>query len=570
MNPTALVIRRLTTLAVILLAMLALAAPAAWAKTFTVNSTAHPGSGVCDATECTLQEAVTEANTNGQPDTINFAPGLSGEIELSTDPGKGGFSILNDNNQPLTINGPGAGVLAVDGNKQTRAFGIASGANATINGLTIKNGRAPGTDPNGGGISSQGTLTLTNTTVSFNDSNSYGGGIYNTGTMKLTNSTVRGNFAAVYGGGLYNEGGTMTLTNTTVGSGNSARLAGGLLNNGTMTLNDSTVDDNDAQVSGGGIETYGTLTLNGSTVSNNTSDLNGGGISSYTNLSDRSTTIRNSTISLNAATGAVSFGGGILNRIGFTRIENSTIASNTATAAAGSGVASLGAANTSTEVLSTIISANANNNDVEHIGSNAFQSFRSFGYNLIGGGDATSAFNQPGDRTGVTSPGLGPLANNGGTTLTQALLPGSPAIDAGSNANCPSTDQRGQTRPQDGDGNGTAICDIGAFEKTGTSTPPPGTAPVAKADLYTAIEDQKLIKSARLGVLKNDIGTRPLTAKLVAKPKHGTLTLFPKGSFIYKPKPNFFGKDTFTYRATNSAGTSRPVTVTINVKSKPG
>ena len=63
-----------------------------------------------------------------------------------------------------------------------------------------------------------------------------------------------------------------------------------------------------------------------------------------------------------------------------------------------------------------------------------------------------------------TNPLVGPLQNYGGATPTHALLEGSPAIDTADTVYCLSTDQRGVPRPQDGDGDGTAFCDIGSFE----------------------------------------------------------------------------------------------------------
>jgi predicted outer membrane repeat protein len=77
--------------------------------------------------------------------------------------------------------------------------------------------------------------------------------------------------------------------------------------------------------------------------------------------------------------------------------------------------------------------------------------------------DGSCALSDPSDRTGV-DPQLAPLADNGGATATHAIATTSPAIDGGNNATCPATDQRGVQRPVDGNGDGAAVCDIGAFE----------------------------------------------------------------------------------------------------------
>jgi hypothetical protein len=67
--------------------------------------------------------------------------------------------------------------------------------------------------------------------------------------------------------------------------------------------------------------------------------------------------------------------------------------------------------------------------------------------------------NQVGSRSTPLDPKLGPLADNGGRTRTHALQQGSPAIDAASTPDCPTTDQRGVLRPQE------AACDIGSYER---------------------------------------------------------------------------------------------------------
>ena len=86
--------------------------------------------------------------------------------------------------------------------------------------------------------------------------------------------------------------------------------------------------------------------------------------------------------------------------------------------------------------------------------------------------DDTCGFSPANGSMPNTDPFLGPLQDNGGPTWTQALLWGSPAIDAADNAKCPPTDQRGITRPLDGNGDGLAVCDIGSFEVNEPLYPP--------------------------------------------------------------------------------------------------
>jgi hypothetical protein len=96
------------------------------------------------------------------------------------------------------------------------------------------------------------------------------------------------------------------------------------------------------------------------------------------------------------------------------------------------------------------------------IGPDVSGNFASMGHNLIGITNGSIGFTAPEDRTGSSvlplDPKVAPLADNGGPTLTMALLPDSPAIDAGTATGAPATDQRGIVRPQ-----GLAT-DIGAYE----------------------------------------------------------------------------------------------------------
>lgn len=313
---------------------------------------------------------------------------------------------------------------------------------------------------------------------------------------------------------------------------------------------------------GGGIfNEVGTLTISGSTISGNSASV-GGGVDSNTNLSGtQKTTITNSTISGNSA---MVRGGGVFNNIGPTVIEHSTITKNTAPGGRGSGVASFGDEFTRTEVLSTIVSANTNT-DVDFVGLSA-NSFDSNGYNLIGTGNATGAFDQTGDQSGVSDPKLGALANNGGPTNTHALLARSPAIDKGNTDLA--TDQRGEPVPFDdpniAPATGGDNSDIGSFEAQSVLN----TAPEANNDAYSTNEDSTLTVSAP-GVLDNDSDADSgdtLTAELVSGPSHAaSFTLNADGLFDYTPSANYNGPDSFTYKANDRSEDSNTATVSISV-----
>src|SRR5439155_17380549 len=93
--------------------------------------------------------------------------------------------------------------------------------------------------------------------------------------------------------------------------------------------------------------------------------------------------------------------------------------------------------------------------------SNCAGVITSLGHNLSS--DNSCNFAATGDMNNA-NPKLGSLRYNGGPTLTRGLLPGSLAIDAGDNNGCPPTDQRSVPRLIDGDFDGFAQCDIGAYE----------------------------------------------------------------------------------------------------------
>jgi hypothetical protein len=230
----------------------------------------------------------------------------------------------------------------------------------------------------------------------------------------------------------------------------------GLRNSGVATLVRCAVRDNVNSQSGGGIwnASGASLLLDSCTVSGNRSSGWGGGIYNLGEIS-----VLNSTVSGNRALGKASDddtgGGGIYNGNSLI-LQSCTVTQNRALQ--GGGIVNVGVVS----IASSIIAANMADHQIapDYKGN-----LQSAGYNLIQNLDGCSL---DGDQTGNIygqDPLLGTLQDNGGATLTHALLPGSPAIDAGNSGGFP-LDQRGLPRTIDlSDApNASDSSDIGAFE----------------------------------------------------------------------------------------------------------
>ena len=415
----------LTQFATLLISLLAIGPASA---SLVVSNLNDSGAG-------SLRQAIADALPNS---AISFAPGLMGTISLTN-----GELVLATN---VTILGPGADVLALNGRTSNRVLRVEGGLVA-ISGLTIQNGRVtgesfdggggggggPGESVRGGGILNAGTLALNSCILSNNAAiagngspggNGEGGGIASTGALSLTNCTIRNNQA---------RGGNGSSS----GSGGGTGRGGGIYCEATLQVYGSTIASNtavggtrqgpgpDGQARGGGIRASGITELTLCTLSGNQATAPGstrGG--ALENLA--ATTIRSCTIVSNSAQ---QFAGGILQSSTLT-IQNSIVSLNTA--------------NSNPNVDGAVVSQ---------------------GHNLVGTVLGSGGWTATGDQTGI-DPQLGALRNNGGPTPTHALLWFSPGMDQGNSAGLV-TDQRGEPRYDDstlanapgGDGS-----DVGAYE----------------------------------------------------------------------------------------------------------
>jgi hypothetical protein len=431
------------------LGIAALAAQSADAATFTVTNLNDSGAG-------SLRDAVTQANSTAGPDVINFQPGLTGTITLTS----GELSLYDS----VDIQGPGAAVITVSGNDTSRIFYIYSSAatpiDVTISGLTLTHGFDGGS---GGAINDVGeNLTLDHDIVSKSVAGEGSGGgvakFQNSGTLHIHNTTVTGNTAGLGGGVFFYSSDAAADIQDSVISNNHAYASGGgiyLYNiDSDVTIARTTISGNTADCCGGGMFLYGTsggkLTIDASTISGNIAG-NVGGAAFLYYINDP-LTIQNSTISGNQA----SYVGGIFFYSAYASptISLTTIAGNSASGAVG-GVFLYGG---TLPVDNSIIAGNSAPVGPDVAGSGTFD----LNYSLVQDTTAANVTVNPGSITGVPAQ-LGPLQNNGGPTQTMMPAPTSPVINAGDPAFAPpsATDQRGFARVVAG------RVDMGAVEVNG-------------------------------------------------------------------------------------------------------
>lgn len=394
--------------------------------TFSVNTIDDTADGGCltSTDACSLRAAIMQANHLSGPGVVTIEvpagtytltlPPL-GEFAEDDGEDKGDLNLVASSHS-VSIHGAGAANTIIDGNQLDGVMTIGAGSVANIGGVTIRNGFRQ-----------------------FGDYVGAGGGVANFGTLTITDCVIESNHGANYGGGIFSASGSV------------------------LKVARSSIRSNVADNQGGGMNVFGRTIVHDTTFSSN-SAFAGAGIFNYSSSGADYLYIVNSTLSGNEA---VADGGGIYNSVGTTFLYNTTVVHNKANSLLlgdfiGGGIyAEIGSR---FGVVNTLMATNSAGFDTNN---DCIGALEAYGVNLVGDPTAAGCTTINANLTAISLGTIDPfLQDNGGPTMTDALLAGSEAIDSTLDAlgcvdenGAPlTTDQRGAPRIAG------ARCDVGAFE----------------------------------------------------------------------------------------------------------
>ncbi|MCB8942324.1 MAG: CSLREA domain-containing protein [Ardenticatenaceae bacterium] len=423
---------------------------------------------VADDGFCSLREAITAANDDapsgsvagecpaGNGNDVIVLPALTYTLIITGANEDNNATGDLDVKSHITLQSEGTDKAIIEAGPDSasgidRVIHIRSTGTLIGDNLIIRHGNAQGVCMPpfackwGGGILSQGDLTLTNSIVTMNSAEWVGGGIYLgiLTTNSLTTTVVSENTAGTDGGGIF-QSDNLTIGDSTIISNTASHSGGGIYNDDSdeLIILDSLVAANQATNNGGGLYVAGGVItrIENSTIWRNEANSGGGLFNASAPLY-----LRNDTFSANVA---ATTGGGIQNHSDAASIDavNITVAFNSATSGGGIYNNQFGDFTLSNSLIANSLSGGDCATSLNTVVTNGL-------FNLIEDGSCILG-------SGSSDPLLGPLQDNGGATMTHALLPGSPAIDK--NVGCTNVvrpyDQRQVSRPQGGG------CDIGAYE----------------------------------------------------------------------------------------------------------
>lgn len=417
-----------------------------------VSKTSDSLDGVCDA-DCSLREAVVLANATAGAHRIRLAAGTY-TLTLETPRDEEGRVFDEDENlhgdldiaSTLEIIGAGSATSFIDGSRNDRILEVLSGATLRLRGLTLQNGR---TSTDGGALQNHGHSVLEHVhlqknRVSFGYSDGEGGAISNRGTLEVywsrfeNNSATFGDSGWALGGAVFNQGDLIVrdslFQNNSTDSDDVVALGGALFNIGTADVARS-------------VFLYHSADGVGTSIRND-----GNGVLRLTNV----------TVSGKSGGGENDSGAAVANGSHYPmyrgvpslQLINVTIADNQ----------TLGLLNYGKLLIrNSLIAGNNYDGSANCLNGGSVYSYHARGL-ILGNGPGNCTADLYIENADTFTKLIYPLADNNSTLPTHALRKGSVAVDAGIGS-CTRTDQRRLDRPRDGDGDGVANCDLGAYER---------------------------------------------------------------------------------------------------------